>query len=171
MTLGWRPLRAADLPAIAAIERACHAPLPPEGEAVFARRLDLFPEGCLCVGAPPLGYAIAHPARLDAPPALGAHLARLPDDADCLWLHDVALLPAARGHGLVAALLARLLPLGAAHGLGGIGLVAVHGTAPLWARHGFVARPGGAVGSYGAGAVPMVLRPATPAPPSPAPGR
>ena len=47
-----------------------------------------------------LGYAVSHPGRLGRPPALDSRLGELPSDADCLYLHDVALLPEARGLGL-----------------------------------------------------------------------
>jgi GNAT superfamily N-acetyltransferase len=138
----------AHLPAVAALEAASHAPLPPEGAGVFANRLALFAPGCLVAGEPPAGYAVAHPWA-GPPPKLGATLDRLPDAPDHLFLHDLALAPHARGQGLVAAAVAHLAALGFAE----LRLVAVHGTAPMWARQGFVARD--AVGGYGSAAVLM----------------
>jgi GNAT superfamily N-acetyltransferase len=138
----------ADLAAVAALEVASHAPLPPEGVAPFASRLALFPAGCLAVGDKLAGYAVAHPWAGPAP-RLGTRLGALPAAADHLLIHDVALAPAARGQGLVAAAVARFAGLGFAE----LRLVAVHGTAPVWARHGFVA--GDAVAGYGVGAVLM----------------
>jgi len=88
----------ADLAAVAAIERDSHTPLPPEGEKVFADRLNLFPAGSFVVGDPVGGYAIAHFWAGPAPP-LGAVLEALPDAPDHLFLHDVALRPALRGRG------------------------------------------------------------------------
>jgi ribosomal protein S18 acetylase RimI-like enzyme len=150
----WRPMRRADLAAVAALEARCHAPLPPEGEALFAERLALFPEGCLAAtdGEGLAGYAVAHPWRTGNPPALGQMLGALPHDADCLHLHDIALAPRARGKGLVGAALLRLAAVARGHGLGAFSLVAVHGTGPLWQRHGFVAA-GAAPASYGDGVI------------------
>lgn len=158
MQMTWRAMRAADLPAVAALEVLCHAPLPPEGEALFAERLALFPEGCLCVEdeAGLAGYAVAHPWRCGSPPALGARLGALPAAADCLHLHDLALAPRARGRGLVGAALARLAEIARARGLATLTLVAVHGTGALWRRHGFLPA-GPAPASYGEGL--MMRRP------------
>jgi GNAT superfamily N-acetyltransferase len=145
----------ADLAAVAVLEAAHHNPLPPEGTAVFADRLELFPAGCMVVGEPVAGYAIAHPWA-GPPPPLGARIGALPAAPDALFLHDLALAPGLRGQGLVASALARLAALAVAERLPAIRLVAVHGTATLWARHGFAA-DGAAVASYGAASVPMRL--------------
>jgi GNAT superfamily N-acetyltransferase len=152
---GWRAMTQADLETVAAIERASHAPLPPEGEVVFANRLALFPAGCFVVGDPVGGYAIAHPWA-GPPPPLGAVLAALPDAPDHLWLHDLALAPALRGQGCPAAALDRLRVLARGLDLRALRLTSVHGTDAVWARHGFVAQPG-LVRGYGADAVAMHL--------------
>lgn len=152
MSPAWRPMRVADLPAVAALEPLCHAPLPPEGELLFAERLALFPPGCLAAddAAGFAAYLISHPWMRAAPPALGSRLGALPEGADGLHLHDIAIAPRARGKGLVGAALAALIPVAQAAGLSAVTLVAVHGTATLWARHGF-RRTGAAPESYGEG--------------------
>jgi ribosomal protein S18 acetylase RimI-like enzyme len=143
---------AGDLPAVAELEAVCHAPLPPEGEALFAERLALFPPGCLAADdeAGLAAYVVTHPWTRSAPPALGQRLGVLPPMPDALHLHDIAIAPRARGRGLVAAALAALVPVARAAGLRVITLVAVHGTARLWARHGFVVT-GPAPENYGGG--------------------
>ena len=146
----------ADLETVAAIERDSHNPLPPEGLSVFANRLALFAPGCFVAGAPVGGYAIAHPWA-GAAPALGSVLETLPDAPSHLFLHDVALRPALRGRGLVAALVDALCGLAAARGLPEIRLTAVHGTAPRWARLGFAADGGVISAGYGDTAVAMRL--------------
>ena len=50
------------------------------------------------------GYALAHPFRFGALPALDALLHALPAGADCLYLHDIAILADARGGGAARAL-------------------------------------------------------------------
>jgi ribosomal protein S18 acetylase RimI-like enzyme len=149
-------MAARDLNAVAAIERENHSPLPPEDLPVFANRLALFPAGCLVVGDPVGGYAIAHPWAGPAPP-LGAVLEALPDAPDRLFLHDVALRPELRGRGLVAALVEMLCDVAAARGLSEIRLTAVHGTAPRWVRLGFAVDGGAVSAGYGDGAVAMRL--------------
>lgn len=157
----WRAMTKADLGAVQAIADALH-PDHPERPAVFAERLALAPEGCLTLAdraGAVLGFAVSHPWRGAAPPALDALLGRLPAAPDRWHLHDVALAPAARGQGHVPALLARIAALAAARAIPTIGLVAVGGTERLWARLGF--RPAGdgaagaALASYGPDAIPM----------------
>lgn len=135
----WRALAAADLPAVMRIADEIH-PTFPESPVVFAERLALFPAGCFLAedgGGRALGYAITHPGRLGRPPALDSLFGALPTDADCLHIHDVALLPAARGLGLGRALTERLKQLAAERGLGRLTLVAVYDAARYWRRHGF----------------------------------
>ena len=141
----------ADLPEVERIGEAVHADFPERPE-VFIERLALFAEGCWVTEG---GYAIAHPARLGAPPSLDRLLGALPVEAEALHLHDVALLPAMRGHGAGTAAVALLRGVAARHRLAWFSLVAVHGAARYWARFGFSeATPAdlSALASYGADA-------------------
>lgn len=135
---GWRPLRPSDLDAVERIAAIVH-PAYPERPEVPAERLALFAAGCFAAwdGTEMVGYAIAHPGRLGVPPALDSLLGALPAHPDCLYLHDVALLPAARGKGLGSALVGRLIGLAAARGLMHLALVAVGGSTPYWMAQGF----------------------------------
>jgi GNAT superfamily N-acetyltransferase len=125
----------ADLESVRSIAEVVHADSP-ESDAVFTERLRLFPEGCWIADG---GYAIAHPWQAARPPALNTILRRLPPAADCLHLHDVALLPDRRGLGLGAALLKRLDHIAAGAFLPRLTLIAVHDSEPYWRRHGFTA--------------------------------
>lgn len=135
---GWRAMSTADLARVSAIADAIH-PAHPEEPAVFAERCALFPEGCLVleVDGGIGGYVVAHPWRLHAPPSLNARLGALPRDADCLYLHDIALLPSARGRGAAADAVARLVALAGTYALPALALIAISGTLPFWSRHGF----------------------------------
>lgn len=142
--MGWRRMAAGDLPAVGRIADAVH-PRYPESPAVPAERLALFPAGCLLAegeGGRALGYCVSHPGTLGRPPALDSLLGALPAAPDCLYLHDLALLPEARGLGLGAAAADLLAGVAAARGLGRIALVAVNGSAPWWRRLGFEPHPG-----------------------------
>lgn len=156
----WRLMRAEDIPALMALSERVH-PTFYEGEAMFADRLALFPQGCLVL---PLAdgtlaaYAIAYPVRRFAPPPLDTVLGRLPADADALYVHDVAVAPEWRGRRLAEPAVERLLLL--AEPYGAAVLVSVYGTPPFWARFGF--RPvddpalGHKLASYGEEAVFML---------------
>ncbi|AEQ53468.1 GNAT family N-acetyltransferase [Pelagibacterium halotolerans] len=136
MTVRWRPLLAADIPAVSAIAARIHPDFP-EDDAVFADRQAIAPDFCFLfeIDAAPAGYVLAHPYRLGGLPALNTVLGRLPDLCDTLYIHDLALLPAARGSGaarrIVQTLARRAIPFGP------LSLVAVNGSVPFWSRMGF----------------------------------
>jgi len=153
----WRAMTAADLDAAERIADGVH-PDYPEDHAVFAERLRLFPRGCLILNDPPVGYAIAHPWSLDAPVRLNSLLGALPDAPNTLFLHDIALMPDARGRGDAAVGVAALEAVAADLRLPTMSLVAVGRAQSFWLARGFVAAEGGDVGSYGASACYMVKR-------------
>ncbi|NOG71113.1 GNAT family N-acetyltransferase [Roseicella sp. DB1501] len=157
MTPAWRPMAAADLPAVLALADRLH-PHHPESPAVFAERLALAPAGCrvLADAVGIGGYAVSHPWTGAGPPALDTLLGALPVQPGALHIHDVALDPRLRGGGHAVAVLRALL---AASPWPRATLVAVSGTGPYWAAQGFAeapARPAAALASYGAEARFMV---------------
>ncbi|MBR0858856.1 GNAT family N-acetyltransferase [Bradyrhizobium liaoningense] len=133
----WRPARASDLPAISAIAARIHPDLP-ESPEVLAEKMRLCPDGCHVLAADDeiVGYGLAHPWKQHWIPSLDGFLGRLPDDADCLYLHDVAVLPRSRG-GVARAYVAEIEQLARASGLTALALVSVYGTRPLWEGFGF----------------------------------
>lgn len=159
----WRPMKEADLSAVIRIAAAAHVGLEERAD-VFAEKLRLSPQGCLALdlGGEVLGYIYSHPWKLGDAPALDAFLDALPAVPDCLYLHDLALDPRARGHGAPAAAVARLVKTAEAAGLEAMALVAVRGTGPFWTRHRFVDAPDGRLAAklaaYGADARYMVRR-------------
>jgi GNAT superfamily N-acetyltransferase len=165
----WRRMRAADLPAVERIAEFLH-PDYPEHPAVFAERLALAPIGCWVLAVPAgqalAGYAVTHPWTGRGPPRLNALLGGVPRPAPAWHIHDVALLPAARGGGRGTAVLRQVLARALAAGCVRATLVAVAGKAGYWQRLGF--RPAIPVepitmASYGPGAVfmarPIIGRP------------
>ncbi|MBB4360323.1 GNAT superfamily N-acetyltransferase [Bradyrhizobium sp. CIR18] len=157
----WRPAHASDLPAISAIAARIHPALP-ESPEVLAEKMRLYPDGCrvLITGDETAGYGLSHPWKQHRIPPLDGLLARLPDDADCLYIHDVAVLPDFRG-GVVRPYVAEIEQLARAAGIATLALVSVYATRPLWQRLGF--RPVTAdaalrakLASYGEGATYML---------------
>lgn len=148
----WRPMRAADLAAVSRAAAAIH-PGYPEADAVFAERLELCPEGCRVLddGGALAGYALTHPWRYGRPPKLDTLLGAIPADADTWYLHDVALLPGARGRGASAAIVGLVADRARARGLGNLSLVAVNCSRPVWEARGFAVAADAApdLSSYG----------------------
>ncbi|MEK9283454.1 MULTISPECIES: GNAT family N-acetyltransferase [unclassified Bradyrhizobium] len=134
----WRYARASDLPAISAIAARIHPDLPERPE-VLAEKMRLCPDGCLVLVAEDeiVGYGLAHPWMQHLIPPLDGFLERLPDDADCLYVHDVAMLPAYRGGGAARAYVAATESLARSSGIATLALVSVYRTRSLWERLGF----------------------------------
>ena len=127
-----------DLAAVSGIAARVH-PDYPEDDAVFAERLALYPAGCfvLANGGETLGYLISHPWHFGQPPALNALLGTLPAPATTYYIHDLALLPAARGSGAAAAIVTTLIRHAAEQQHQNISLVAVNNSVQFWQRQGF----------------------------------
>jgi predicted N-acetyltransferase YhbS len=156
----WRRADAADLPAIVSIGNHIHQGLP-ESAAVFAEKLALFAEGCFVLARRPevVGYCLSHPWRLNEAPALDGLLGSLPDRADCLLIHDVAIVASERGHGAAGRLIRLVEKVARRIGVTHLALVSVYGTYVYWARFGFEivpTFPARKLGSYGPGARYMV---------------
>lgn len=134
----WRAMTTLDLPDVEAIAAEVH-PAFPEDIAVFAERQRLYPEGTrlLELDGAPSGYILSHPWRFKSLPALNSLLGAIPEDADTYYLHDLALLPAARGTGAAAMIVGDILRHARLSGFSSASLVAVNGSLPFWYKHGF----------------------------------
>ena len=159
----WRRAHATDLEAISAIAARIHPDLPERPE-VLAEKMRLYPDGChvLEAGDEIRGYGLAHPWTQHRIPPLDDFLERLPEDADCLYIHDVAVLPDARG-GVARAYVAEIEQLAQSSGITRLALVSVYGTRVLWERLGFQPVTPDAVlreklESYGANATYMLRK-------------
>lgn len=163
MTALWRPARPADLPALMDIAARVHPDFP-ESPEVFAERLALYPAGCrlLAAGETALGYVVSHPWPLGTCPALDSLIHAVPAHAGAYYIHDLALLPAARGTGAAGILVRSLKTHAAGAGFATLALVAVNGSAPFWRAQGFAealpADPAKLAG-YGPDARYMTCRP------------
>jgi len=157
----WRQAHATDLEAISAIAARIHPDLP-ERPDVLAEKMRLSPDGChvLAAGSGIAGYGLAHPWLQQQIPPLDDFLGQLPEDADCLYIHDLAVLPDARG-GVARAYVAEIERLARSYVITTLALVSVYGTRVLWERLGFRSvTPDAALraqlSSYGASATYML---------------
>src|SRR6201994_4413876 len=96
----WRRMTPVDLIAVENVGDAVH-PDYPEDRDIIGERLRLYPEGCLVLDGEQgvRGYAVAHPWVFGRPPSLNTLLGQLPARADTFYIHDLALMPDARGLG------------------------------------------------------------------------
>jgi hypothetical protein len=134
----WRSAATADLASINEIANQIHWTLP-ERDEVFAEKFNLFPQGCFVYVQTRtiVGYGLAHPWMLHDIPKLDTFVGALPSKPDCLFIHDVAILPKSRGHGGAEAFVKLALPLSRSRKLDWLALVSVYGTGTLWSRFGF----------------------------------
>lgn len=157
----WRPAQPVDVPAISDVAAIVHPGLP-ERDVVFAERIVLSPEGCHVLedGTRIVGYMLSHPWIRGAPPSLDTLLRAIPDDADCWYLHDIALMPAARGSGAARSIATQLEEQARRRSFPAMALVAVGDAAPLWRKLGFedAAVAPDKLARYGAGAAYMEKR-------------
>ncbi|ART49794.1 GNAT family N-acetyltransferase [Acidovorax carolinensis] len=157
-----RALAHHDLADLLAVQLACYGPGFVESAAVFARRL-ASPANCSLVlerNGKICAYLAAYRSALGKVTPLHGDFEPVPQ-ADTLYLHDMAVLPAFAGQGMAQALLQSLWDEAAVQGLRHTALVSVQGSQTYWERHGYAPRPLGdapqreRLASYGAGAVYM----------------
>lgn len=159
----WRAMTTADLDAVTALATVGF-PDHFEGRDCFGNRLALNPGGCFVLAGDGAlrGYLVSYPWTEHAAPALNTLIETIPNDASVIFLHDLAIDPAARGGGWSRPVVERLARDARAAGWPALTLVAVNDAAPFWERHGFVATdpPGMAnkLAGYGEGACYMVRR-------------
>ena len=157
----WRPMTPQDLPQVQILADTIHVSHPEDFE-VLAERQRLYPQGCLMLveGEDPIGYALTHPWRFGEPPPLNELLRAIPSDATTYYIHDVALMPVARGKGYALQAADRLVAHAREAGFGNLSLVAVNRSQAFWEKAGFrvTALPGleAKLSSYGQDAVLMV---------------
>jgi ribosomal protein S18 acetylase RimI-like enzyme len=134
----WRPMMPRDLVAATGIANHVHIDYP-EDAAVFVERLKLYPDGCWVLGQADniAGYLVSHPWRLGEPPALNSQLGDLQAATSTYYIHDLTLLPAARGARAASTIVKQILAHAVARGFATASLVAVSGSAQFWQSHGF----------------------------------
>lgn len=149
-------MRVGDLAAVAAISDAVHGAFT-EPRSVYAERLALYPQGCHVLARgnkAAIGYLIGHPWPADAVlPAIGKPIGAVSGGADGYYLHDLALMPAARGQGAAQAATALVLAQARVEGARAVMLIAVNGADRFWRTQGFAEVPGDL--PYGAGTMAM----------------
>ncbi|MBM3879412.1 MAG: GNAT family N-acetyltransferase [Verrucomicrobia bacterium] len=134
----WVPLLPEDMDSVNSIADAVHTTLPERPE-VFMEKRNLFPDGCrkLALNGRTVGYAISHPWMLYSIPPLDDFLETLPTKPDCMYLHDMVVLPEARGAGASGRYMQYIKAVTRSMGIRSIACVSVYGTDVLWSRFGF----------------------------------
>ncbi len=159
-----RPLQVADIDAVCAIQAVCYQAVTPESPQSLAAKIAAAPASCFLalVAGKPAGYVIAVPWRAGTAVPLDAPTCVLPPAPDCLYIHDMAVDPAAGRAGIGSRLMAPVLAAAQVGGLTRQCLVAIQGADAFWRRHGFQAVSdvsadlAGKLAGYGPGALYMM---------------
>ncbi len=139
MSINIRLMTAGDLNAVVQIQDSCYSEALYEAPALLSQRLTAQPNSCWVaqhVNGTVLAYLLSYPAKNGNVAPLGSAFKHY-NNADVLYLHDMAVSAAARGQGLAQQLLCQAWRYANAEGLTRLALVAVQGSVPFWQRHGF----------------------------------
>jgi GNAT superfamily N-acetyltransferase len=159
--MSWRPMMPEDMPLVQVLADTIHVGHPEDLE-VLAERQRLYPQGCLMLteDQQAIGYALTHPWHYGEPPPLNGLLGKLPVAPTTYYIHDVALLPVARGKGYAVQAADRLIAHARAAAFGNLSLVAVNRSQAFWEMVDFrvlsIAGLDAKLASYGQDAVLMV---------------
>lgn len=137
---GPRQMQASDLDAVLDLQQRCYAPAFHEPREAFASKLLASPRSCWVMPGPSglHAYLVSLPIEGDQLPKLHAGAWHHPAHPDWLYVHDMAVAPAARGSGASGLLMQQAYAFARALILPDIGLIAVQDSSPYWARQGFV---------------------------------
>ncbi|WP_420208248.1 GNAT family N-acetyltransferase [Candidatus Electronema sp. JC] len=136
--INWCSLLPEDIDQANMIADSIHTTLP-ERPDIFIEKRNLFPEGCckLVKNGAMVGYGISHPWTLYAVPPLDEYLVCLPKEPNCIYIHDVAVLPQGRGLGALDQYVEYIKHISTNIRISSIALVSVYGTDVLWKKFGF----------------------------------
>jgi N-acetylglutamate synthase-like GNAT family acetyltransferase len=84
------------------------------------------------------GYLVSHPWPAGAVPALNSLLGEIPAGTTNWYIHDLALLPEARGGKAAGRIVAEIIEQAMRAGCTSLALVAVNDSAGFWRRQGFL---------------------------------
>ncbi len=132
-------LAAADIPAVLRVQRACYRDELIESADSFLKKLALYGAGCRGAWTKTRlsGYVFAHPWRVGDVVDLDSDSYVLPADANCMYVHDLAVDPSERQQSIASRLFQAVVAVAEERGLNRFALVAVQNSEPFWSRWGF----------------------------------
>lgn len=133
-----RLMQAVDLPAVVKLQDRCYSAELFEPADLVKRRYLAFPQSCWVATYQDKlwGYLFCYPSLLGKVNPLGEDFTEV-SQADCLYLHDMAVSSDARGQGVAQQLLAAAEQQARQLSLCALTLVAVQNSASYWQQRGF----------------------------------
>lgn len=107
MKIAIRQAAMLDLDSILDVQSRCYQNVPLECREVLWEKMWLSPDGCYVaeMDSACVGYVLAHPWMFLDPPGINSQLKTIPENADCFYIHDLAVSEEGRGQGLGGRLL------------------------------------------------------------------
>lgn len=133
-----RLMRVTDIPAVLMIQEQAYVDEILESAKVIEERLHIAPETAWVAEADAgvQAYLVTYPSRLGALTAWGDNF-KCAADADCLYLHDLAVATEAGGCGLGQALIAAATRYAEGKGYSFSSLISVQDSVGFWERRGY----------------------------------
>lgn len=146
----WVSIKQEDLREVDELGNSIHLEFP-ECFGVLEEKFCLFPSGCfkLVKEGKIVGYGISHPWLLDSIPLLNSFLGKIPENANCYYIHDIVLLPEDRGTNAIYDLIEIFEGIAEFMKLSHLVGVSVCRSSLLWKRLGFTERENNDLESYG----------------------
>jgi ribosomal protein S18 acetylase RimI-like enzyme len=128
-----------DLEQISSIESRCYSKNLIESKQRFKRLIDVYPKGCYGVEVEDklIAYIFFLPWKRGSVLKLNDPTLELPDNPDCMYIHDLAVDPKFRGRGIARRLAGHALNIFSRREYQVINLVAVQKSETFWAKFGF----------------------------------
>lgn len=139
-----RQMLFSDMSAVWAVQTACYqGVLEPESMASLEAKRVASPDSCfVAVEADQVvGYLISVPGLFAQVPSLNAPVCLIPENADCLYLHDMAISPKMAGRGIGQALFKVYQHCAQELGFARLTLTAVGDAERFWRKLGFLVQP------------------------------
>ncbi len=135
-----RPMQLADIASVLDIGAQLYPANLYESADFYLNRLQLAASLCWVArnDAGVQGYLISYPWEYDTPPALNTNIKKLPQHANCWFIHDCAISPRCQGQGMATALLKQVEKVATHQQLAYSTLVALADALPFWLDKGYV---------------------------------
>jgi len=139
MSTEIKTIPASDLDDVVAVQQQSYPEELWENAAIFREKQRVFPAGAFgwYDDGHLQAYLFVHPWRRHETAPLFTETMTLPENPDCLYIHDLAIAPAARGKGAARALVTAAFALAKEQGLEHFSLVAVQESESFWRKFGF----------------------------------
>ena len=132
-------LSADEIDAVLSVQERCYTVDLLEKRECFLHKVEIFRRGCLgaLLEGGLVGYGFFHPWISNWPIPLNDTTFLIPAEANCIYIHDVAVVPDRRASKCGAKLIEQVVETGQELGLYTYALVAVQNSESYWKRWGF----------------------------------